>query len=69
MIKSKNDKTKYFLVLMFYIFGLRDHLNKLGRGPLGDATYKYQGFRPCGFRGDFFHVYSISACVKHVPKS
>ena len=31
------------------------NLNKLGRGPLGDATIiKYQGSRPCGFRGDFF---------------
>ena len=27
---------------------------------------KYQGFRPCGFRRRFFHVFPISAFVKHV---
>ena len=28
---------------------------------------KYQGSRPCGFRqGRFFHIFPISAYVKHV---
>ena len=42
-------------------------LNKLGRGPLGDATY--QILRPwalCFQRRRYFHVFPISAFVKHV---
>ena len=30
------------------------NLNKLGRGPLGDAIYQCQGSRPCGFRLEDF---------------
>ena len=39
------------------------NLNKLGRGPLGDATYmlhtKYQESRPCGFRQEDFSTFSL----------
>ena len=30
------------------------NLNKLGRGPLGDATYYISSSRPCGFRPENF---------------
>ena len=42
-----------------------DNLNKLGRGPLGDATYQYQGSRPYGFRQDFFmlSLYKPMLCL------
>ena len=40
---------------------------KLGRGPLGDATYQiYQGFRPCGFREDDFFMLHFTSLCKHV---
>ena len=40
------------------IFGPRgNNLNKLGRGPLGDATYQYKGSRPYGFRLDDFFMF------------
>ena len=42
------------------------NLNKLGRGPLGDAHIKYQGFRTYGFREEDFHVFPISAYVNNV---
>ena len=36
------------------------NLNKHGRGPLGDATSKYQGSMPYGFRlVDFLYVFSL----------
>ena len=35
------------------------NLNKLGRGLLGDATSKYQGFRPCGFRQEDYFTFSL----------
>ena len=43
-------------------------MNKLGRGPLADATYQISRFRPCGFRheGFFFCVFPIEAYVKHM---
>ena len=44
------------------------NLNKLGRGPQGDATYKYQGCRPYSFRQEgFFTLFPILADVKHDP--
>ena len=45
------------------------YLNELGKGPLGDATYKfkYQGSKAYGFRQeDFFMFFLIYAFVKHV---
>ena len=40
-----------------------DNLNKLGRSPLGDATYKYHGFRTYGFRQEYLNVFPyISLC-------
>ena len=35
-----------------------DNLNKLGRGPLGDAT-KYQSSMPCGFRDEHFKSFHL----------
>ena len=36
------------------------YLNKLNRGPLGDAIYQYQGSKPYGFRHeDFFKFFPI----------
>ena len=45
-----------------FIFGPRSqdyNLKKLGRGPLGDATYQYQGYRPFGFRQEDFFTFSL----------
>ena len=38
-------------------FNQGNYLNKLGRGPLGDATYP--GSRPCGFRQEDFFTFSL----------
>ena len=39
------------------------NLNKLGRGPLGDATYQISRPMPCGSRQeDFFMLLYISLC-------
>ena len=35
------------------------NFNKLGRGPLGDAPYKYQGSRPCGLRQEDIFMFSL----------
>ena len=35
------------------------NLNKLGRGPLGDATYQIQCFRSYGFRQEDFFMFSL----------
>ena len=32
-------------------------LNKVGRAPLGDATYQYQGSWSCGFKQDFLNFH------------
>ena len=36
----------------FFMFSLYkpNNLNKLGRGPLDDASYQISSSRPCGFR-------------------
>ena len=45
------------------------NLNKLGRGPLGDATYQYQGSRPYGFTQEEFFMFSfISLCKTCDPR-
>ena len=35
------------------------NLDRIGRGPLGDATYQYQGSMPCGFRQEDFFMVSL----------
>ena len=46
------------------------NLNKLGRGPLGDATYKISRFLALWFqKRRFFHICPIYAYVKHVTPS
>ena len=37
------------------------NLNKLGKGPLGDATVhtKHQGSRPCSYRQEDFYTISL----------
>ena len=41
------------------------YLKKLGRGPLGDATYQYQGCKHYGFRQeDFFYVFPYIGLCK-----
>ena len=39
---------------------MRDYLNKLGRGPFGDAIHtNYQDSRPNGFRQEYFSCFTI----------
>ena len=44
----------FIIYLFIYFWGAGGGggliLNKLGRGPLGDVTYLYEGSRTCGFR-------------------
>ena len=50
------DKKVFYVSLLKTIttFDPRaNNLNKLNEGPLDDAPY-HQGFRPCGFKQDFF---------------
>ena len=42
------------------------NLNKLGSDLLNNATSKYQGSRPSGFRQKMVYVLLIQAYVKHV---
>ena len=41
----------------FWPHGL--NLNKFGRCPLNDATYRYQDSRPCGVRQEDFFMFSL----------
>ena len=46
-------------------FGSRHNFKKIGRGPLGNATYQIS--RPSGFRQEGFTCFPcIKAYVKHV---
>ena len=38
------------------------NLNILVRGPLGDVTYKYYGFRPCAFGQEDLFMFSCKTC-------
>ena len=42
-----------------YFWHQRHNLNKLGRGPLDDATYQILGSRPCGFRQQDLFTFSL----------
>ena len=49
-----------------YFWPQGHNLNKLGRAPQGDATFKHQDSRPCGFRQEDFFMFSNLAYVNHV---
>ena len=38
------------------------YFNKIGTGPLDDASYQYQGSSPCRFREDFFMFPYTNLC-------
>ena len=51
---------------LFHAWPQGHNLNKLGRAPQGDATFKHQDSRPCVFRKEDFFMFSNLAYVSYV---